>query len=110
MSFTTVTVTAKFSDDQGNPRTGRVTFTASGDLQDTSTGEIRTPTPIPANLDATGSISVELTATDDSTTTPTDVVYTVVEEVTGVPLRTYQTALSHTHAPTVELSTLAPQS
>lgn len=87
MSFSTIIVTGRYRSVAG-PASGTVTFTLEQTLRDTSTGEVRLPVPIVAELDSEGVLRVPLHATDDPTTTPTRVTYAVTEAA-GDCARTY---------------------
>lgn len=107
MAFTTVTVTGHFESAGGAAATGTVEFVLSCPIG--NAGIILEPVTITAALDATGKISVELQANDDTATSPAGSTYTVTERITTAPVREYSIVVPHT-APTgtVDLSTLMP--
>lgn len=109
MSFTKVIVTGTYlRPDGATPCTGTVEFTPSSVMQDSSTNEIIEPARAFIDLDAQGSISIALVATDDATTSPTGVTYRVIERITGAPLRVYSIVVHAAAAPSVDLADLAP--
>lgn len=109
MSFTTVTVTGTFlEDDNVTPARGVVHFRLSTTLTDSSTNATRAPAWIKAPLDANGRISVDLVATNDPSTTPTGATYFVDERVSS-GRRTYQIEVPYDSA-TVDLADLTPVS
>lgn len=105
-NLSTVTVTGKYVDFQGNAIRGQVRFTLPTDpLVDSAADVIVVPTTVTANLDENGSFTVTLPATDDADVYPNGVQYIVSEAFTGG--RTYSLALPALPA-TVDLSTVAP--
>lgn len=79
-----ITVTGTWILANGNPGEGTVTFTPEVILIDPATDEIVLPVAFTVTLDATGSISVQLPATDDPDLVPVNWVYRVVENI-GTP-------------------------
>jgi hypothetical protein len=59
-----ITVTGKYTDQLGNPLAGRVVFAASVILVNATQPDLAVVGAWPANLDATGSFSIALYATD----------------------------------------------
>jgi hypothetical protein len=109
MTFSLITVTGTYKKQDGSAASGRVTFQLSSPLIDGSTNEMRRPVPINAILNASGSISASLTATNDPTTVPTGVTYTVVEYITDAPIRTYSVEIAYNAAgATLDLADLVP--
>jgi len=109
LSFTLITVTAKYRKEDGTAAAGSVSFRLSSPLVDGSTNEMRSPVPVEATLDAAGSISVSLTATNDPTTTPTGVTYRVNERITGAEFRTYSITVPYDSAgATLDLADAVP--
>ncbi|HEX7050013.1 MAG TPA: glycosyl hydrolase family 28-related protein [Longimicrobiales bacterium] len=108
MALTTITVTARYQDAEGNPASGTVTFRLSTALLDSDGNVIVPPRPIVATLDATGAIAQPLVATNDPTTQPAGVTYQVIERVGG-ETRVYAVEVPF-DAPggTVDLADLAP--
>jgi hypothetical protein len=84
-TFTTVTVTETFTDDDGNPASGEVILSLTGSMHNTSTGYTSGQIYRKVYLDDTGSISVPLFATDDITTTPVGRKYHVTVRLVGAP-------------------------
>lgn len=114
MTFTNVTVVGTYTTVAGTPAAGSVALQATADMQDGS-GDIRVATIVSAPLDGAGHVSLLVTATDDPTTSPSSVSYTVTERIVGAPtVRTYNVGVPHTSPlvggmPTLDLSTVAPQ-
>ena len=104
----TLTLTGKYEDLQGNPQSGTVTFTPStGPFADPAVTVIFEPAPVVATLDNTGAISEVLACTDNSGFEPNSWVWNVTERVSGFTVRSYSIALPSTLGPSVDLSTLA---
>jgi hypothetical protein len=96
--------------DGSGPAQGTVSFVPNAVLQDgTSTPpDIVAPKPLTAALNASGSISVTLMATDDSHLSPSGWAYQVTENLVGQAVnRTYLIQLPAAQTP-VDLSTVAP--
>lgn len=89
-NFTGVTVTATYTELDGSPATGTVTFAAqvTGALLDSAADIIVLPDDLTITLDATGSLSVVLLATDDPAVTPQGFTYRVTEHI-GRAVRSY---------------------
>ena len=82
MAFIIINVTAQYLRPDGvTPATGEVTFIATATMRDTVDNITISPTEITAVLDGSGSISVELAATDGANTTPNNVTYEVTERI-----------------------------
>jgi hypothetical protein len=110
MAFTTIAVTGTFLQaDNSTPATGNVTFIASTTMQDSSNNQIIAPTLSTGTLNGSGSISVDLTATDDSTTQPTGVTYEVTENINGAGQNKYSIEVpSASNAATLDLADITP--
>jgi hypothetical protein len=105
---TRVPVHGTFTNN-GTPGRGTVTFTLSAPLQDTEGRVIATTYPVEVALDDTGAFAVELFATDDPTTAPTGLTYTVTEAVLGAAARTYAIEVPAAFAADgIDLATAAP--
>lgn len=75
-------VVCTYVSTSGAPMSGSVTFTpAPTVILDIDTGSIIAPTPIVATLDNTGSIALDLPATDDPDLNPNNFTYTVSEDL-----------------------------
>ena len=84
MAFTTVTVVGTIQDAQGDPAANAaINFVLSESILDTQSGITVIPSPIIARTNATGSFSVNLFATDDTTTEPQGQVYKCTINVPG---------------------------
>ena len=110
MAFTQITVTGTYLQSDGStPATGEVTFVASNTMTDSSNNQVVSPTRITGTLNASGSISVVLTATDDSTTQPTGTTYEVTERIYGSSENKYNiTVPSAATAGTMDLADVTP--
>ncbi len=90
MAFTTITVTGTYKQADGTTAaSGNVTFIASTTMTDSSNNQIIAPTLTTGTLNGSGTFSVSLTATDDSTTSPTGVTYEVTENIDGAGQNKY---------------------
>lgn len=87
MAFTTVTVTGTFKDASGTAKAGSVVFTLSQPIENGDV--IAEPTPIVAELNGSGQISVGLYSNVDLATSPPNTCYGVTELITGAQLRDY---------------------
>src|SRR5438105_13172729 len=105
MPFTLVTVTATYKQaDNVTPAVGSVTFQPTALM---ANEDMVAPTSVTAVLDPTGSISVQLPATDDVGTMPTGVTWKTTERIQGADDRVWYLPLPH--VPTaVNLRTVAP--
>jgi hypothetical protein len=90
--FTFVAVTGTYENPDGTAPTGKVTFTPTAAMR--STSAILEAGTVTGRL-SSGVVSVSLAATDDASTTPTDVTYVVVETITGAPTRSYNITVPH---------------
>jgi hypothetical protein len=99
LALTTITVTGTYDNEGATAASGTVTFTLSAPLVDTAAHVTYEPIPYTATLSA-GAFSINLPATNDSTTSPTGLVYNVVESITGVVgTYTWSAPLPHTTSP-----------
>lgn len=99
---TAVTVTGTFTPGE----TASLAWQLSGDLFDSAGHLVHDTAPVPVTL-ANGSFASPLVAVDDSTSQPTGLVWTLAGMVDGRPFaESFQ--ISHTMAPTVDISTLTP--
>jgi hypothetical protein len=82
MAFTTIAVTGTYLQaDNSTAATGNVSFIASTSMTDASNNQIVAPTLVTATLNGSGSFSLNLTATNDTTTSPSGVTYEVTENI-----------------------------
>ena len=90
MAFTTITVTGTYKQSDGTTAaSGNVTFLAATTMTDSSNNQIVAPTLVTGTLNGSGTFSVSLTATNDSTTQPTGVTYEVTENIDGAGQNKY---------------------
>lgn len=106
MALTTVTVTGTFQKSPAVPSTGNLTWKLSADLFQAG-APVASNAPVAVTLDAAGSFSVELWANDDPGTEPTGTFWEVLGIIDGQSFQ-QQYVLSHSMAPTVDLSQLTP--
>lgn len=104
-SWTLVPVTATYLRRDGSPATGRVLFRSAQIV--VVDDVIVVPRTIVATLDAIGSISVHLPATDDEDIDPTGWTYTVDEQVAGLNRDPWSIQVPH-DSDGIDLSTAAP--
>lgn len=81
MAFTLITVTGTYRLPTGAPASGSVSFTLTAPMRDASTNVTITPQEQIVALNASGSISINLYANDDTTTQPDGVTYEVNERL-----------------------------
>lgn len=103
-NITLITISGTYVDYQGNPIAGQVTFTLSDTLRNQIADQIVIPSTIVATLDANGSFSAILPATNDPEFS-SQFVYTVTEAFSGG--RTYTISLPE-GAATRNIADLAP--
>ena len=91
MSDTLVTVTATYEDAHGNPASGRVSLRPLVQAGNLDSKRIVTTRKVTADLDETGSISLQVVASDDADWATTGPVYYQVEEwlTDGTPVNRY---------------------
>ena len=106
VNMSTVTLTGRYLDASGAPVRGSVTFTLALTLANASAATFIIPTAYTTVLDATGSFSVALPATNDPDVAPSGWTWEVAENFDDG--RTFLISLPANLAPTVDLSTLAP--
>lgn len=104
MAFTLITVTRTYKTPAGYPARGTVRFTLISPMVNAGvTAVVRAEE---ATLDRLGVLSISLYANTDPGTAPAGTYYTVAEEITGQPARTYSVAVPHNAGGTVDLGTL----
>ena len=86
--YGTGVVTGTFTDTNGDPVVGTISFTPSASRL-LGTGAVILADPVVVDLDEEGSISVTLPASDDPNVNPTDFTYRVDETFVGVVGSTY---------------------
>ncbi|WP_199546567.1 hypothetical protein [Streptomyces sp. N35] len=105
--ISTVTVTGRYLSPSGMPLAGAIRFVpVPRTLTSASHGALVIGV-VDALLDAAGSFTAVLLATDDPDVTPTGWTYRVDELLTGVPGRTFPLSLPLA-APNVDLAAVAP--
>jgi len=77
--LSTITITGSYVDITGAAIAGQVKFTPRAILKDAAANQIIIPNTVTVTLDANGSFSVVLPATDDTSVVPTNFTYTVEE-------------------------------
>lgn len=105
---TSVTVTGHYQRGDGSAATGFVSFLPAVPVLDPAGPAILPAVPVTVPLDAAGSFSTPLAATDDTGTSPTGWTYTVVETLDGAVRRSYAIEVPKASAPTVDLASLTP--
>ncbi|MCP4307697.1 MAG: hypothetical protein GY788_23050, partial [bacterium] len=107
MAFTVVTVTGTYTNADGDPAKGSVTFYPSALLANSSGDRMAPTARVKVELDDTGSLSIPLFATDDADTLPIGGTYTIVERISGADERIWRTAIPNASG-TIDLADLAP--
>jgi hypothetical protein len=107
-NLTAITLTGTYLTATGVPCSGTVTFNLDSVIADATGSVILYPSATVATLDATGSFSIELAATNDTHLYPEPFTYRVTERLTGAQPRVYSISLPSSLAPTVDLSELTP--
>jgi hypothetical protein len=107
VDFTGVTVTGTYTELDGSPAIGNVTFAAqvTGALLDSTADIIVLPDDLTITLDANGSLSVILLATDDPSVSPQGFTYLVTEHI-GRAMRSYSIPVPL--GPPLDLRSVAP--
>lgn len=82
-NLSTVTVGGQYVDVAGNPIAGQVRFTPRAVLIDGVADQVIIPRTVTVDLDATGTFTVELPATNDDDLSPVNWTYSVEEAFTG---------------------------
>jgi len=107
VNLTTITVTGTYLDLTGEPIAGQVKFTPRAVLKNVTSNVILINSTITVTLDAAGSFSQALVATDDSDAAPIDFTYRVEEAFVGG--RTFDMLLpAATVGGTIDLADVAP--
>ncbi len=99
-----VTLTGKYHTVHGDPLSGTVKFEGPTWLVDTGNNIVFTADDT-VTLDASGSFSVQLVATDATGVAPNPFTYSVVEYIQGMRPHRYRIALPKIN-PTVDISDL----
>ena len=107
VNLTTITVTGTYLDLTGDPIAGQVKFTPRAVLKNVTSNVILINSTITVTLDANGSFSQALVATDDTDAAPIDFTYRVEEAFVGG--RTFDMLLpAATVGGTIDLADVAP--
>lgn len=107
VNLTTITVTGTYLDLTGDPIAGQVKFTPRAVLKNTTSNVILINSTITVTLDANGSFSQALVATNDTDAAPIDFTYRVEEAFVGG--RTFDMLLpAATVGGTIDLADVAP--
>jgi hypothetical protein len=93
-NLSTVTVGGQYVDVAGNPIAGQVKFTPRAVLVDGVANQIVIPNTITVDLDATGTFTVLLPATNDADLSPVNFTYRVEEAFSGGRVYDIQLAAS----------------
>lgn len=107
MGFTMRTVTHTFTNADGTPASGSVTFSLTKRMTNGSTTYV--PATITANPDSGGNISVSLIANNDSGTFPADSQWMVTFRILGSDLEEFPITVP-SGSGTIDLGTLLPTS
>jgi hypothetical protein len=108
---TAITVTGTWTRPDGSqaPASGGVTFQLAHPITDPDGTVIVAAQTVSADLDANGSISVDLAATDEPDTSPRGNTYYVIESIEGQPRRTYSIEVPYDATnQTIDLADVAP--
>jgi len=109
VSAITVTGTWTRPDGSQAPASGGVTFQLAHPITDPDGNVIVAAQTVSADLDANGSISVDLAATDEPDTRPQGNTYYVIESIEGQPRRTYSIEVPHdAFNQTIDLAEVSP--
>lgn len=107
MALVLVTVTGDYTDGSDTPVTGTVTFTPSSAWLAVAESQIIMPRPISVTLvNGRFPAGVQLYATDTADLNPTAGTYQVVENIDGMPLRSYSVMVTSVVNP-VDMSQLS---
>ena len=107
MSFTTATITHLFSNADGTPASGSVTFNLTRRM--TNGGTTVLPTEVTASLSGSGALSTTLTSNADSGTTPTDAQWRVTFRILGCDIEQFYITVP-AGGGTIDLGALLPES
>lgn len=103
--WTLITVTATYTQRDGDPAVGRVVFTAPQVV--VVDGEIIVPRAVVGTLNASGELSVQLPSTDDPDIAPTGWTWTVREYVRGLSRDPWAIEVPYDGGP-IDLATVSP--
>ena len=104
-TVTMVTVTGNYLDYLGNPIVGQIKFSLNDMLRNSIANQMIVPSTITVTLNASGSFSVQLPATNDPDVIP-EFIYSVEE---SFPYgRTYTLVLPYTTSGSVDMADISP--
>lgn len=106
MAFTQRTVTHTFTNADGSPASGTVTFALTGRMTNGST-TIVPAAEVTGTLNATGNLSVTVTANNDTGTVPTDAGWMVTLRIAGAKQEEFLITVP-SGTGTVDLGSLLP--
>lgn len=107
MAFTARTIVHKFTNADGTPCSGNVTFTL--DSRMTNGGETRIPGTLTTGLDGSGNLSVaNIAANDDPDTVPSGARWQVTVNIAGVDPDEYSITVPAAGSGSLDLGTLLP--
>lgn len=104
-TIATVAIVATYLTPDGGPASGSVSFTPS--VSAATSGASLPIAPFSVELDSTGSLSVDLAATDDPDWAAPGFTYLVTERIAGARTRSYSISVPAA-AVTLDLATVAP--
>jgi len=87
MSLTVVTVNGSLRDPEGNNAKGKVIFQLINEISETDSNEIITRRPVVKVLDASGDFSVNLYASNSSSSIPPSTAYRYTTQIEGAPIQ-----------------------
>jgi hypothetical protein len=87
MSLTVVTVSGSLRDPEGNNAKGKVIFQLINEISETDSNEIITRRPVVKVLDASGDFSVNLYASNSSSSIPPSTAYRYTTQIEGAPIQ-----------------------
>lgn len=106
MGFTTQTITHTFTNCDGTPASGSVTFRLTKRM--TNSGSTIGPGTVTGTLNGTGQLSVSLFANDDTATFPADAQWMVNIRILGWDAEQYAVTVPHSASSPIDLGTLLP--
>lgn len=87
MSLTVVTVSGSLRDPEGNNAKGKVIFQLINEISETDSNEVITRKPIVKVLDASGDFSVNLYASNSTSSVPASTAYKYTTQLEGAPIQ-----------------------
>jgi hypothetical protein len=105
-NLTTVTITGSYVDFEGTPIQGQIRFSISEVLRNGTDDQMVAPSSVVVPLNASGSFSVSIPATNDPDVIPNPFLYTVEESFPNG--RTYTISIPYTTSGSLDLADLSP--